>query len=475
MDQDENKAPDTADAEPQQDSEAEIARKREEALRKVDAMLQKERAETAQRQLDTLNRFSKRRVHYIVKTEEQAYNPTLDLVPYKKPDKPLEEMTPEEREAEQKRQAAFEKMNAMLLHQHAEKMYAEESGRSRLVILPKARKPIEENKVDIAGFLSQYKLSPEAQEKFEKMRFGSSKGIVRPGLGIRLISIFLPVMLLFSAWVIGMFPTLAGTKPVFIILGLLIAAKAYYIFTWKLEYDSESNLVKYHSLFHGTNLYGMQDLMGFMVCPRAEKPFPLSLLGLLDPRQYLVIRLPDHVINIPLLFSTVILAQQIELEGFEGASDFYRCLDQYQHALYRKQAESAKKPEPVPNPAAGIPAVPEPPKTDLKKPAAPAQPKTDLKKPAAPEKPVKPEKPAEQPKPAPKPDPVDLAKAREMFAQPAPSVLSMPERSADFPDPTRSSAFPDPAQGGFPDPTKKPDVDVDALFNQVLRDHGKLK
>jgi hypothetical protein len=43
--------------------------------------------------------------------------------------------------------------------------------------------------------------------------------------------------------------------------------------------------------------------------------------------------------------------------------------------------------------------------------------------------------------------------------------------------PERGSAFPDPTKSAFPDPTQKPktDVDVDALFNQVLREHGKLK
>ena len=115
-----------------------------------------------------------------------------------------------------------------------------------------------------------------------------------------------------------------------------------------------------------------------------------------------------------------------------------------------------EKPKPAPQEKPVTPEKPKP--APQEKPVTPEKPK-----PAPQEKPITPEKP----KPA--PDPVDLEKAREMFAKPAASVLSMPERGSDFPDPTRSSAFPDPTQK----PT--PDVDVDALFNQVLRDHGKLK
>ena len=442
----------TKRTEPAAEEAEQAARKREEALRKVEHMMATARAENTQKELDRISHLSRSRVRRTVVPEES--DPVSGLLQYQKPEKPQEEMTAEELDAEQKKQEAIQKANLMLIRQRADVDRMRMNNPHRFVRMPKPKKPVEENKVDIAGFLSQYKLSPEAQARFAEIRYGAAKkGTVRPALAVRLGSVLAPPMLLFTAWVLGQFGSMAVLKPVFIILACLSLFAAYYVLTWKLEYDSQAGIVRYHSLFHGTNLYEMRELMGFMIQPRAEKSFPFSLPSLLDPRQYLVIRLPDHTINIPLMYSSVKWMITVEMDGYEGAGDFCRCLEQYQRDLYSKVAAEDKS------------AAPEKPATLEKPKPAPQE------KPAATEKPkpAPPEKPAATEKPKPAPEPVDLEKAREMFAKPAASALSMPERGSDFPDPTKSSAFPDPTQ------KPKPDVDVDALFNQVLRDHGKLK
>ena len=457
----ENKHPETAAADAEK-----AARKREEAIRKVEHMLAKDRVENAQKELDRISHLGRSHVRYTAVTEES--DPVSGLLQYQKPEKPQEEMTAEELDAEQRKQEAIQKANLMLIRQRADTDRQRMNYSRQFVDMPKPKKAVEENKVDIAGFLSQYKLSPEAQARFAEIRYGAAKkGTVRPALAVRLGSILAPPMLLFTAWVLGQLGSTAVMKPVFIILACLSLFAAYYTNTWKLEYDSETGIVRYHSLFHGTNLYEMKELLGFMIQSHAEKPFPFFLPSLLDPRQYLVIRLPDHTINIPLLYSSAVLMTTVELEGYAGAGDFCRCLEQYQRDLYSKAGSEEKSAAPEKPAALEMPelSAPEKPVTlEKPKPAPQEKPVTlEKPKPAPQEKSVTPEKP----KPA--PDPVDLEKAREMFAKPAASALSMPERGSEFPDPTRSSAFPDPTQ------KPKSDVDVDALFNQVLRDHGRLK
>ena len=450
------------------------AAKREEAIRKVEEMLAQNRPNIDQGEINLNNSRSRAAALKRMNMPEHRDYGTELLESYHPP-KPLTEMDSDEADAERKKAEALARVAAMMQQQQAndERLYGQidrKRTRNRLQL----RRPKEsENSVDIQGFLSQYKLSPEAQERFAQIRFGVMKGIVRPALSTRLGTVVLPPMLLFTAWTLGMFPSMAVSKPIFILLALLLLPAAYYVHTWKLEFDAQTGLVKYHSLFHGTNLYEIQDLLAYTVDKTPDKPFPFSLLGTLDPRNYLIIRTLDHTINVPLKFSREFLGSAIELDGYECAGDLLSCLEQRTRELYRRQEAPAKAPAVSEPPAAEIPAAPETPVIPEKPKPAPEKPKPAPEKPKpAPEKP----KPApEKPKPAPLPDPVDLAKAREMFAKPAPSVFSAPERGSAFPDPTKS-AFPDPAQGGFPDPAQKPkpDVDVDALFNQVLRDHGKL-
>jgi hypothetical protein len=495
MDQQDEKRTAAADA-----GTAEAAQKREEAIRKVEEMLAQNRRNIDQGEINTSS--SKSWASALKRMNMTApRDPGMELLEEYKPEKPLAEMAPDEAEAERKKAEAIARVAAMMQQQQAddERRYHNIDGKRSRRMFQFRRPQEKENSVDIASILSGYRLSPEAQERYEKIRFGIGKGTVRPPLSARLGCIALPILSLFSAYVLGLYQNMAVMKPWFIILALLFVPVAYYVNTWTLEFDSESGIVKYHSLFHGNNLYEMKELTAFEVSQTPDKPFPFSLPGLLDPRSFLVIRTMDHTINIPLKYTNETFGILTELDGYESAGDLQRCLEQQRRELYRLQASEPSAPVQKSPAVTEMPALPEKPAEPekpapvqaknsapvqaspavqempvlLEKPAEPEKPAPVQAKPSAPDrKPAKPAaekpKPAPEPKPVPKPDPVDLAKAREMFAQPAPSVLSMPERGSAFPDPTKSA---------FPDPTQKPktDVDVDALFNQVLREHGKLK
>ncbi|MCR5718530.1 MAG: hypothetical protein K6F80_05795 [Oscillospiraceae bacterium] len=317
-----------------------------------------------------------------------------------------------EEEAALRREKALRQVELMLVQKQPHTEQRPFYRRHSYYAPPKPRQAVSDNRLDLTELLAQYKLSPEAQERLAKIRAGASKGTVRPHLMTRMGSIAAAIALFVIGMTLENFPYMNVMKPTFLILALLCLVWAYYVHTWKLEYDSESDFVRYHSMFHGTNLYAMQELMLFSVDPVPEKTFPLSFLGMLDPRQYLVIHLPEFVINIPLLFSKEIMGQLIELEGFEGAGDFCRCLRQFEPGT-------------------------------VKQPTVPPQEERAVKL-------TKPAEPVPTKKPTPQPVPISEA---ELPAKPV-----MPERGS-----------------AFPDPTQKPEVDVDALFNQVLREHGKLK
>jgi thioredoxin-like negative regulator of GroEL len=69
MEQEKNKLPETAAAEAEQAAAAEAAGKREEAIRKVEHMLAKDRAANAQKELDRISHLGASRVRYTAGTE----------------------------------------------------------------------------------------------------------------------------------------------------------------------------------------------------------------------------------------------------------------------------------------------------------------------------------------------------------------------------------------------------------------------
>ena len=476
MEQQEEKVSGTSAAE----AEAEAARRREEAIRKVEDMLAQNRANIDQREINEFN--TKSWAATLKRMNMPApRDPGMELLESCKPEKPLAEMTEDEAEATRKKAEAVARVAAMMQQQQAdnERIYGK-LDRKRMRNRLRFRRPQErENSVDIHSILRQYKLSPEAQERFEQMRYGKLHGVVRPPLFARIAGFISPVILLLLAKALDAVPHDPGMQIILRLLALVCIPLILYFNTWKLEYDTEADMVTFYSLLKGKNLFTMQDLMCYTISKVPDLPFPLAACCYLDPRDFMVIRLPDMSINIPQRFSVSFLLSTVELEGYQEATEFRRCLEMCMNRMAdpAKTQTSAKTfavpPETID--LAKHNAIPPVPEADT------GTVKVDLaKKPAIPSVPEAKPSPAAKPEPAPKPvpklSPEELAKAREMFAQPAPSVLGVPERSAGFPDPTKS-AFPDPAQSAFPDPAQKPesDVDVDALFHQVLREHGKLK
>ena len=362
---------------------------------------------------------------------------------------------PDAEEAERRKKEALARMD-LLIMQNREKNDATHSRHRNRMHINLNRQPKTSHasaRVDLAELMRQYKVSPEALERFEMQHISKSKGIVRPAPFARLSGILSPLMLMLIAWVLTNYWNLHLSAGVYLVFMLALLPVIYYFNVWKLEYDFASGMVQYHSLFQGTHYMNMCDMMCFSVTREPDMPFPFSLFCTIDPRKFLVIRTAEVSINIPMDLTIDLFGPQPLLSGFEGAADFLQALERYADRDMQKlsgaetpAAVSLKK-EPAVQREAVIPALSE----------------------ETPPAPVKPEK-APQTKPVvmpatPEPQPAAVKSDKKPAVQPLPERPAMPERS---------DAFPDPTGGSFPDPAQKPKPDADALFAQVLRDYGKL-
>ena len=379
------------------------------------------------------------------------------------------QIPPDAEDAERRKREALAQMDLLIMQKHAANEETHKRYRSRARISleqfqsrSQPRKP--SSRVDLAELMQQYKVSPEALERFEMQHISNVKGVVRPALFARIMGLCSPFMLMFVSWTAANFWQIQVSFGLYLVLALLLLPVIYYFNVWKLEYDFASGMVQYHSLFHGTHYMNMRDMLCYSVSNEPDMPFPFWLFCRLDPRKYLTIRTAEVTINIPLELTADLLGPQPLLAGFSGAEDFRQCLERYSardlqaHSDTETAPSVSLKKEPEPQTAPVFPALSEEPQ-----PAPVTLEKTPQTKPVIMPALPKDPKPASV-KPVKAPEPVSAATG-------TPQVQPLPERPAM---PERSDAFPDPTGGSFPDPAQKPKPDADALFAQVLRDYGKL-
>ena len=362
----------------------------------------------------------------------------------------------------------------------------------------------------LENIIAGYKLSSDAEERFNRDFIKNIRGTVQANFG----SLAVPVLLLFllGLLVAVLYERTGGLVGMLVVvvyaLGTILIL--WELLSFRIDFDGSTGFVQYHTLLHGTTTYHIDELMMFDVETQrlTYSPNPLfhrrhglfSLRNLserfrsrrtLRIRELLYISTAEGVICVPMSSSFMTSKLVRGIGGFRDAEKLYNYLDLYRRYVLKhdpalddaaekedtaispavRAAIAAAKAQAQPlDPEQGIPALG---KDDFN-PAAFASERPqdallstpDISVPVTgePETHILPQKTdGTRSIPAPEILQKNDAKPAEM---PLPAVTAE-EALAPQQAPVHKSAFPDPA--------RKPPVDVDELFNQVLRQHGKLK
>ena len=290
--------------------------------------------------------------------------------------------------------------------------------------------------MDLQDILSSYQLSPEAEERFSKEVIENLKGSVRIDFGEFVLSLI--VVTILGALEELLFVKVGGLVGMLTMIVYLLGAILFlwYLLSWQLDFDGSTGFLNYHTLFQGTTAYHVDELMCYDIRTQRWKRTTfesygekLTLAQFLDNlrarrtfriRELLQIRTSDGSITIPL--STAWLSSKLihGVGGFRDADKLSHYLELYRRYLLKADAViPVQTPEEALSPAV-LMAIEE-------------------------EKRRSREAVSENTEPEQKPE---ASKA----PQPAPHK-------------------PEPATAA----PEKPAVDVDKLFESVLRQHGKIK
>lgn len=343
----------------------------------------------------------------------------------------------------------------------------------------------------INDILTSYQMSPEAEARFSKSVIRNLKGTVRINYG----SYVMPIFLLF---ILGsLLEMFCSTHPgllsmvLIILYGLMTVVILWYMLSWRLEFDGSTGFLSYYTLFRGATTYHIDEMMSFTVdvqrIQRAERIYRFGRRGVrgavgllygedflesfrarrtLRIRELLQIHTPEGTITIPISSSWLTSKMVHGAGGYRDAEKLCSYLDLYRRFVYKHNDTMELYRE---EPEGLSPAVRQ---------AIEAQQKADAQ--AVPEVQTIPELIPEEHDPL-----LDLpARAPEKhLSVPDVSVPISPEPEIRLPKPSQTPAPPTPAspepqpaqKSAFPDPAQKPSADVDALFDQVLRQYGKKR
>ena len=369
-----------------------------------------------------------------------------------------------------------------------------------------------------------YQLSPEAEERFSKSFILNTKGTVR----VSVLSLGPPFLLfvILGTVLYMLSMKLSGLTNLFIILAYTLGVILFFWskLSWRLTFDGSTGFVQYHTLFGGDHTYHVHELMAFETHVNSITNVSLKYLNrfgkyhhpdifriqTLTATEYVRISTEDGVIIIPVASSWSSSNLSRGIGGYVNADKFLNYLELYRRFMYQKDGYPEETAATTSLPQSVRKAIAE---EQAKKAAAPAEIPKSFPEPQPDE--MDPVAVMQTPKTAPVQDipaasepvtglpkeqpakPVKTQPAKPVKLQPMPERPLMPERGSAFPDPT-CSVFPDPAQkpaaaestaipdvteepkpqpheNAFPDPAQKPPVDVDALFDKVLAEHGKSR
>ncbi len=321
----------------------------------------------------------------------------------------------------------------------------------------------------IQDIISAYHLSPDAEERLSKNMLKTLKGSVRINLG----SLFIPIIdiSILGAIAFSLFHMFNGIVGMLLLIVYLLGSflVLWELFSYRIDFDGSTGFIQYHTLFRGTRTYHVDELMLYDVHTQKEKYGRYGHKQTLRTIEVLEIHTADGTIKVPI--SSVWLESNLNrgVGGYRNADKLYTYLELYRRYAHKSSLltnaarNTAQDSDLAPSVQAAIRAQQEQHQAAF----APA-----------PEQQSIPELTDE-----------DLDPASIAAEKPAEPALSTPDISVpvtgepetyvlpqkDITDVYPQFGFPDPAQTPrTPSPSQKPAADVDQLFENILRQHGKL-
>ena len=114
--------------------------------------------------------------------------------------------------------------------------------------------------MQIEDVLSAYAASPEVEFKFANTIVRSLKGTVRQDPGTIFVGLSIAILMLITA--VSVMIHMVGLMAMMAVIGNMIGAAliAWYILSWKLEFDGEQGWFTYHSLLRGTHRFHISEI-----------------------------------------------------------------------------------------------------------------------------------------------------------------------------------------------------------------------
>ncbi len=323
--------------------------------------------------------------------------------------------------------------------------------------------------MELGSLLSSYKISPDAEARFSKSIIENIKGTVRVNFGSVVPPAFLLMILGFI--IMGYCTVHSGVISMLLIIFycMLTFLVMWRLLTWRIDFDGSTGFVQYHTFLGGTQTYHVSELMLFEVHnqrmsvtlirnPHRRRGLLITMSDAFQTRRTLRVRellqilTADGMIVVPVSSAWLESKLVHGVGGYRNAEKFQSYLD-----LYRRYKLENEMPDPITKPEENdlSPAV---------RAAIEAQ-RSKMQFAPPPEQQSIPDLESVEEISAPIPE-KRPAPAANNTIQPLETLAEPPEKA----EPT-TPAFPDPASKTQ---NTKPPVDVDKLFENVLRQHGKL-
>lgn len=327
--------------------------------------------------------------------------------------------------------------------------------------------------MSIQDIIAAYHLSPDAEERISQNMLKSLKGSVRINLG----SLFTPIIDIVILGVIAfaLFHLFYGIVGMLILIVYLLGSflALWEMLSYRIDFDGSTGFIQYHTLFRGTRTYHVDELMSYDVDTERETYGKHRHRQTLRTIEVLKINTTDGTIKVPI--SSVWFGSNLNrgVGGYRDADKLYTYLEIYRRYAHKSSLltnaarNTAQDSDLAPSVQAAIKAQQE---QQEQRPAASFAPAPEQQSiPGLTDEDLNPasiaaEKPAEPALSTP-----DISVP--VTGEPETHVLPQEEIADVYPQ----FGFPDPAQKpNAPSPSQKPPVDVDKLFENVLRQHGKL-
>ena len=207
--------------------------------------------------------------------------------------------------------------------------------------------------MDLSELMSSYKISPEAEERFSRSILEHIRGSVRINPGAYVMP---GILLMILGGIIMSYCTVhSGIFAMLLIIGycLMTFLIFWYMLTWRIDFDAESGFVHYHTFFGGTKTYHVNELMGFEL-QTGRFEVPTIMTGVVRLQRYaelfrarpsvlahemLKIHTEEGTIVIPVSSALLQTKLMRGVGGYTDGEKLYTYLDLYRRYVVRNQPD----------------------------------------------------------------------------------------------------------------------------------------